>query len=136
MNWKTWLRWIAVPAVCYVSWWLAIGIGLLIFHNSKYFCPVDQRMGDFCTADWFPRFQTGIGWFSAGLGAFLFVLLGSITAPLRNMLVPIGIFCLGLAIVISIGGTDDMPMFYSAAGAGVVAALSLSTSSAFRKRPA
>ena len=78
------LRWLLVP-VALAATWLALLFGcLLVVAGLELCCPEDQRISDSCAAPWF-GFLTEVLFIGAQLlYGFLWVLLGSLVAPVRS----------------------------------------------------
>ncbi|MDR3414568.1 MAG: hypothetical protein P4L83_00145 [Nevskia sp.] len=121
------LRWLLVPLACYSIAAFTVTVGGFLFDRAPYwFCPRDQLVSGMCMADSFEGVLSAIQCVTAGLTAFVVVLAGSWTAPLRHPAVPWTIFGIGLipAAFLSFLASDALP-FVLAAMAGASCAFML-----------
>ncbi len=96
------IRWILIPIVGVLSWYLAVLIGLAAYQFAESLCPSEYIISGMCFAPWFATVSKLIIDVGAGLSALFVVLFSTLLAPSRKVEVAWFVFFTGLAVAIFI----------------------------------
>ncbi|MDH3645070.1 MAG: hypothetical protein OES38_23415 [Gammaproteobacteria bacterium] len=118
------LRWLAILPVLYVSWHIALIVGMVLLTTAEAFCPPEQMVSGLCVAEWFLWVEGAIFMFGAGLAAALMVASVAVVAPAHRARVATVVFVAGLLLAAYLGVTADaLKEFAAAVIAGLVTLL-------------
>lgn len=120
------LRWILLPAACFIAWSLAIVLGIILLNVAESFCPPEEMISCCCTAPWFPAVQTSIFYFSTAISAVFVVVTAYLSAPAERVHVIWIAFCFGcIAATYFVVITAAFGVFAVTVTAGLFTAIAL-----------
>ena len=121
-----WLRWLLVPIVGIVAFYLGLIIGLLLHGIPEQLCPREAFVSGFCMTRWAAAGHAAALAIGGAIGAALMVSLPAATAPRWRFAVALLAFASGFAFVsllTGFGSTD--PVLFIAATSSGLATLAL-----------
>jgi hypothetical protein len=106
-----WLRWLLVIPAVLVGWYLALASGLLLHSLVESFCPAEAMVSGRCYAPWFTWSEEALFVLTAGLAAWLVVLLPTLSCPTHKRTVATVAYLCGAvtAIVFAVTGPLWIP---------------------------
>ncbi len=75
------IRWLWIVPTAILVWYGVLALSQGLYTLAIGFCPAEQLLSGFCTADWFRPWERGIVVGCAGLAGFAIVLATALVAP-------------------------------------------------------